>query len=137
MELSDVYRAYIACLNRRDWPMLGHFVNDDVIYNDKEIGLSGYIAHLKTDVATIPDLSFKIQLLVAEASYVASRLEFRCSPAGAFLGLRLEGKTVSFTENVFYRFRDEKIERVWSVIDKAAIEAQLSTSPAPSQPGPG
>jgi predicted ester cyclase len=26
---------------------------------------------------------------------------------------------------VFYQFRAEKIEQVWSVIDKAAIEAQL------------
>jgi len=32
---------------------------------------------------------------------------------------------VSFTENVFYEFRDERIEKVWSVIDKAAIESQL------------
>ncbi|WP_336605525.1 ester cyclase [Chromohalobacter canadensis] len=28
-----------------------------------------------------------------------------------------------FAENVFYEFRDEKIVQVWSVIDKAAIEA--------------
>ena len=30
-----------------------------------------------------------------------------------------------FAENVFYQFRDERIAEVWSVIDKAAIEAQL------------
>jgi predicted ester cyclase len=32
---------------------------------------------------------------------------------------------VSFVENVFYEFRNGKIAQVWSVIDKAAIEAQL------------
>lgn len=32
---------------------------------------------------------------------------------------------MSFCENVFYEFRDGKIRQVWSVIDKAAIEAQL------------
>jgi predicted ester cyclase len=42
-----------------------------------------------------------------------------------FLGLHVNGKRVSFTENVFYEFRREKIWQVWSVIDKAAIEAQL------------
>lgn len=42
-----------------------------------------------------------------------------------FLGLAVNGKRVSFTENVFYQFRDGKIAQVWSVIDKAAIEAQL------------
>jgi predicted ester cyclase len=33
---------------------------------------------------------------------------------------------VSFAENVFYEFRSGKVWQVWSVIDKAAIEAQLS-----------
>jgi predicted ester cyclase len=33
---------------------------------------------------------------------------------------------VSFAENVFYEFGLSKITAVWSVIDKAAIEAQLA-----------
>jgi len=37
----------------------------------------------------------------------------------------VNGRRVVFTENVFYRFRDERIAEVLSVIDKAAIEAQL------------
>jgi predicted ester cyclase len=32
-----------------------------------------------------------------------------------------------FSENVFYEYKDEKIWRVWSVIDKGAVEAQLSS----------
>jgi predicted ester cyclase len=42
-----------------------------------------------------------------------------------FLGSAVNGRRVTFAENVFYRFRGGKIEEVWSVIDKAAIEAQL------------
>jgi predicted ester cyclase len=37
----------------------------------------------------------------------------------------VNGKRVSFCENVFYQFRDGKIRQVWSVLDKIAIEAQL------------
>jgi predicted ester cyclase len=37
----------------------------------------------------------------------------------------VNGKRVSFAENVFYEFRARKVWRVWSVIDKAAIQAQL------------
>ncbi len=40
-------------------------------------------------------------------------------------GLPVNVKRVSFDENVFYEFRDGRIETVWSVIDKAAIAAQL------------
>ena len=67
----------------------------------------------------------KNQLLVADPPYIASRLAFVCSPKGEFLGLPVNGKLVSFAENVFYQFRGDKIEQVWSIIDKAAIEAQL------------
>lgn len=38
-------------------------------------------------------------------------------------GRREEG--VSFSETVFYAFRDGKIGQVWSIIDKAIIEAQI------------
>jgi predicted ester cyclase len=123
--LSSVYREYIACLNRQDWPDLGRFVDDHAIHNGRRIGLSGYRAMLENDFEQIPDLSFNIDILVCDPPYVASRLLFDCTPKGEFLGLDVRGKKVSFTENVIYAFRNAKIVQVWSVIDKAAIEAQL------------
>ncbi|WP_407151812.1 ester cyclase [Bradyrhizobium sp. ORS 86] len=125
VDLSDVYRDYIACLNRQDWSLLGQFVDDDVCHNGRRIGLSGYRAMLERDFRDIPDLGFNIELLVADATRVASRLAFDCAPKGKFLGLDVNGKRVAFAENVFYEFRDGKIVQVWSVIDKSAIEAQL------------
>ena len=124
-DLSDVFRDYIACLNKQDWSKLELFVHDDVYYNSQGIGLSGYRKMLEKDFCEIPDLYFAIQLLISDPPYIASRLEFDCTPKGKFLGLHVNGKRVSFTENVFYEFRREKIWRVWSVIDKAAIEAEL------------
>jgi predicted ester cyclase len=124
-DLADVYRDYLACLNRQDWPKLGQFVADDVSRNAEPLGLSGYRQMLERDFREIPDLSFNVQLLIAEPPYVASRLNFDCTPKGRFFGLDVNGRRVSFTENVFYRFKDAKITEVWSVIDKAAIEAQL------------
>jgi predicted ester cyclase len=122
---SDLYRNYIACLNKQDWPHLGQFVDDDVHYNGRQIGLSGYREMLERDFKAIPDLYFNIHLLISEPPYVASRLQFDCTPKGELFGLHVDGKRVCFTENVFYEFRNEKIAQVWSVIDKAAIEAQL------------
>lgn len=124
-DLSDVYRDYIACLNKQDWPRLGQFVHDEVIHNDRRIGLSGYRAMLERAFEEIPDLHFDIRLLISDPPYIASRLGFDCTPKRGFLGLPVNGKRISFTENVFYEFRREKIWQVWSVIDKPAIEAQL------------
>lgn len=123
--LSDIYRDYIACLNRQDWPDLGRFVHEEVHYNGKRIGLSGYREMLEEDFRAIPDLHFDIHLLICEPPRVASRLRFDCTPNGILFGLPVNGKRVSFTENVFYEFREGRIGQVWSIIDKAAIEAQL------------
>ena len=89
------------------------------------LGLAGYRAMLERDVAEIPDLSFDIRLLIVDPPHVASRLAFDCAPKGRFLGLDIDGRRVAFTENVFYEIREGKIDAVWSIVDKAAIEAQL------------
>jgi predicted ester cyclase len=123
--LADLYRAYIACLNRQDWPRLGAFVAGDARHNGRPLGLAGYRAMLERDFEEIPDLRFAIELMVCEPPHVASRLLFDCRPKGLFLRLAVNGKRVAFAENVFYQFRGDKIAEVWSVIDKGAIQAQL------------
>ena len=80
---------------------------------------------LEKDFEEIPDLRFSIQILVSDAPHVASRLEFNCAPKAKFLGLDVNGRKVSFAENVFYEFRAGRIWRVLSIVDKAAIEVQL------------
>ena len=48
-DLSDVYRDYIACLNKQDWSKLERFVHDEVHYNGQRIGISGYREMLERD----------------------------------------------------------------------------------------
>lgn len=124
-DLTDTYLDYIACLNHQDWRNLHRFVHDEVHYNGDRIGLAGYRKMLERDFDEIPDLYFDIQLLISDTPFIASRLQFNCTPRGIFLGLPVNGRKVSFSENVFYEFLDDRIRNVWSVIDKAAIEAQL------------
>ena len=124
-DLADTYRGYIDCLNRQDWQNLGNFVGNDVSYNSKIIGFEGYRTMLERDFREIPDLAFNIDLLISDPPYIASRLNFEVTPTREFLGLAINGKKISFSENVFYEFTDGKIAHVWSVIDKATIDAQL------------
>ena len=125
-ELAATYRDYIACLNAQDWPRLGQFVAHDAVHNGRAFGLAGYREMLEGDFRQIPDLQFNIELVTCDPPNVAARLAFDCTPVGEFLGLPVNGKRIRFTENVFYEFRDGRIAQVWSVIDKAAIEAQLA-----------
>ncbi|TIX87850.1 ester cyclase [Rhizobium sp. P44RR-XXIV] len=125
IDLSEIYRGYIACLNQQDWPNLGSFVHDEVHYNGTRIGLSGYREMLVGDFSAIPDLRFEILQLVCEPPCVASRLHFDCTPKGMLFGLPVNGRRVQFSENVFYEFLDGRVRNVWSIIDRAAIAAQL------------
>lgn len=124
-ELESAYHRYLACLNAQAWSELGAFVHDEVVHNGRRLGLAGYRDMLKKDFMEIPDLHFQAELLIVEPPRLASRLRFDCTPRATFLGLDVNGSKVSFTENVMYRFADGKIVEVWSVVDKAAIEAQL------------
>lgn len=124
-ELAEIYRGYIGCLNDQDWANLGTFVHDEVRYNGARVGLAGYRSMLQGDFRAIPDLHFSIELLIADPPRIASRLHFDCTPTGTLFGLPVNDKRVQFAENVFYEFAGTRIETVWSIIDKAAIAAQL------------
>ncbi len=123
--LPLIYNEYIACLNERDWANLGAFVDSDVVHNGRKLGLAGYRAMLERNVRDIPDLRFVTDLLVIQPPQIGSRLKFDCRPIGLFFDLPVNGRQVIFYENVFYRFDLGRIVQVWSVVDNAAIEAQL------------
>ena len=46
-------------------------------------------------------------------------------PTGTLFDLPVNGRRVQFDENVFYEFAGGRIEKVWSIIDKASIARQL------------
>lgn len=123
--VAELYRSYIDCLNRQDWDNLGKIVHDEAHYNGKLVGLSGYREMLENDFRMIPDLRFQIDFLVVEPPRIAARLLFDCTPAGMLFDLPVNGRRVRFSENVFYEFEDGRVKNVWSVIDKAAVAAQL------------
>ena len=125
-DLLAIYHRYLDCLNRQDWDYLGKYVADNVSYNGKFIGFAGYLNARQNEFRAIPDLHFNVQLVMANESMVACRLNFNITPSHDFLGLPVHGKLISFSENVFYEFDNGKISKVWSVVDKAAIEVQLS-----------
>jgi predicted ester cyclase len=123
--LKAAYRGYIGCLNRQDWLALGDFVDEDVRYNGERVGLDGYRRMLEEDFRRIPDLRFVIDLLIAEPPRIAARLCFDCTPAGELFDVPVNGRRVRFTENVFYTLEAGRIVAVQSVIDKAAVAAQV------------
>ena len=127
MDLLDVYRDYLTCLNERRWESLGDFVADDLSYNGRHLTLADYRTLLEDDARAIPDLVYREELLLANDDIVACRLFFDCTPQQTFLGVEPSGGRVRFPEHVFYRFHDGRIVDVWSVIDRDVIREQTRT----------
>jgi predicted ester cyclase len=125
-ELEEVYRAYLAALNDRRLDDLDQFVHDRLVYNGAEWTRERYRSLLADDVRKIPDLHYDLQLLVAGTDQVSCRIWFDCTPQQQFLGVDASGRRVSFAEHVFYRFRANRIEEVWSLIDIDGIRRQLA-----------
>lgn len=125
-DLEARYRRYIGCLNDRRLDDLSEFVHEELTYNGRPMTRIEYQSLIASDVGAIPDLCYDVRLLVVSGDLIACRIMFDCTPQGEFLGLRVDGRRVSFAEHVFYRLREGKIHEVWSLIDRPAIEAQLA-----------
>ncbi|NIZ91560.1 ester cyclase [Kineococcus rubinsiae] len=123
--LERHYRDYLAALDDRRFEDLPAFVADELTYNEASLSAARYRALLEDDVRRIPDLSFDVQHLVVAGDHVAARLRFDCTPVETFHGFEPTGSRVVFTEHVFYRFRDDRIVQVWSLLDVAALQRQL------------
>ena len=90
------------------------------------MSLGDYRAMLEADTRAIPDLRYTAALVVTDADVVVCRLLFRCTLQQPFLGFEPTGVLISFSEHVFYRFRDRSIVEVWSLLDTQAIAAQTA-----------
>jgi predicted ester cyclase len=124
-DLEARYRAYLAVLNDRRLDDREHYVQDELTYNGAPMTRRQYRDLIAADVAAVPDLRYDAHLVVATDDQVACRLVFDCTPQREFLGFTPDGRRLTFAEHVFYRFENDRIAAVWSLIDRAAIAEQL------------
>ena len=123
------YLAYLDALNERRFDDLVDFVAPDLMYNAEPMTGQQYRRQRQAEAEAIPDLRFTVDLLVVEGDRVACRLDFECSPVKPFLGFPPPRRPIRFAEHVFYRFADGLIVAVTSLIDRAAIAAQVTGEP--------
>ena len=130
-DLRSHYLAYLARLDARDFDGLAPFVADAVTHNGRAMTRDAYGAMIAGQIEPVPDLRFVPDTVLVEGGLVgdarvAARLAFTGTPLRPFLGLSPNGGAVHFTEHVFYDFEDGRIRAVWSLVDRATVEAQLA-----------
>ncbi len=125
-DLEVHYRRYLDCLNDRRIDELDEFVHEDLVYNGEPETRADYRDRIAESIAAIPDLRYEARLIVVQGDRVACRLLFECTPQSEWLGLQPTGASISFSEHIFYGFREGRIHEAWSLVDVPAIEAQLA-----------
>ena len=81
--------------------------------------------------AGFPDLNITIEDLVAEGEKVAWRLTARGTHTGEFRGVPATGRSVKFDAHYFFEFRNGKIVKRWTNLDRLGLLTQLGAIPAP------
>lgn len=81
--------------------------------------------------AAFPDLRISIDDMVGEDEKVAWRLTARGTHTGEFRGIPATGKPVTFGAQYIFEFRDGRIIRRWTTLDRLGLLVQLGAIPAP------
>jgi steroid delta-isomerase-like uncharacterized protein len=75
--------------------------------------------------AAFPDLSFTVDLLLAEGDLVAGRWTARGTHLGAWGGLPPTGRRMTFSAINVFRFSDGKVVELWNHRDDLGLMEQL------------
>ena len=121
-ELEALYRSYIDCLNERRLDEAEAFYCDELLYNGERISRAEWRRDaIEASVTVMPDLQWHVERLVIEGGLVAARLVDTGTLTRRWRGLAPTGRSASFGEHVFYRFRDGRTDEVWSIVDVLAL----------------
>lgn len=126
--LDSVYRDYIAAILDHDLDSMSKFVSEEVVHNGNSLGLEGYKVLLRKNIMDT-DVHIDIKRLVTDAEHVAALLIFTTKASTKELvGIKLNGQSFSYAENVFYDFRDGKIVEVHSLFDIDTVRAHANSA---------
>lgn len=78
-----------------------------------------------------PDLHITVNDLIGEGEKIAWRLTVKGTHQGEFRGIPPTGTVVEFSAQYLFEFRNQKIIRRWSNLDRLGVLVQLGAIPAP------
>lgn len=130
VDLKQFYADYIACINGgRMAQELGQFCKPEgVVWNGARMTIKQYGDMMQSSIDAISGLHFHIHTSVVDEGkqQVASRLEFTGVPVKRYAGGVPNGRSVHFSEIVFYWLDQGKISHVLSIVDWEDYRSQLA-----------
>ena len=132
---KQVVRQYIEAFNRQDTERLGQLVSS-TNQSFEFSGMHSFMDWNRTQQffavfwTAFPDLSAKIEEIVAEGDKVAIRVINTGTHKGDFQGIPPTGKKVSFEGRDFITLRDGKIVEQQAGVDMMELMQQIGAIPA-------
>jgi len=117
----EMYAAYIAACNRRDFPAIGGFVHRSVLVNGVRRTREEYVADIRRTVAVFPDYAWEVRHVVEQPPWFAVHLHDTGTRREPFLGAPGDGSAVETDEFAFYRIIDGRIAELWGTADNARL----------------
>lgn len=116
---------------------LDELMRPDFIEHEAGPGQGRGLEGVKTIVTMMhtafPDLHATIEDMTAEGDKTWARVTFRGTNTGAFMGMPLTGKRVTFEAIDICRYADGKMVEHWGIIDRLGMMEQLGVIPTPGQ----
>jgi predicted ester cyclase len=127
-----VTRYFDEVINTQKLNRMGEFFSQDYIWhqsNGKDIHSSQDSSHVSVKrwlFASIPDIHYTIDHLIAEGDMVAVHTTATGTAKGEMFGLPAGQKKVRFKQLFFYKLKDNRITGQWDVVDLDGLKAQLA-----------
>jgi predicted ester cyclase len=128
-----VRRLIDEVVNQQNLVALDDMVGAEmIIFPDMPRGPESMKALVTSLHSIFANLHYRVEDLIAEEDKVAVRLSGRGIQVGEYNGYPGTGKPAAFTEIIFFRIANQKMEEWWVLPDRFDILQQTGALPVPS-----
>ncbi|MEV6842997.1 ester cyclase [Actinoplanes sp. NPDC051411] len=119
--ILEMYIAYLAACNDRDWGSIAGFVHSSVLVNGVQRTRKQYVDDIRKTVAVFPDYAWELRHVVQQAPWLAVHLHDTGTRHQMFLGVPGDLSPVETHEFAMYRIADRRITELWGTADNARL----------------
>lgn len=133
---KDLVRRHFKAINERDRDAVTELHADDVVVHGGGRVLEGIEAVLQSwwaQLEAVPDLTDRIDMLLAEDDKVAVRYTTTGTHEGEFLGIEPTGKTVEATSMAVVRVKNDELAEWWNHPNRFDVFKQLGVIDPPGE----
>lgn len=127
---KSVMEKFVEFINTANEKLAADLVSEEAIFyaptNPEPLrGTKGYMVILNMMRSSFPDISWKLEEMVAENASIAARFTMTGTHKGDFFGIPATGKTFKINVMNFYRFSDGKVSEEYGQPDIFGLLQQL------------